>query len=226
MELELEELEVDATEDEIAAERAAAKITNVSAFERRRAARKPFPEHLPRERQWKVIQTVREKFTCRDCEKISQSPAALHTTLRGWAGPNLLATILFEKFSQHQPLNRQAERYAREDVDLSLSTLADQVGACATGLQPIHDLIRADGRLCLTNNAAERALRGIGGGDRGAFMYSLFVSAKMNDIDPQAWLMDFLARLPSNPLSSCRNCYRETGPPPAGWLQRGQTISV
>ena len=176
MELQLEELEADATEDEIAAERVAAKITNVSAFERRRPARKPFPEHLPRERliieapahcaccgsarivkmgeditetleaiprQWKVIQTVREKFTCRDCEKISQSPAPFHATPRGWAGPNLLATILFEKFGQHQPLNRQAERYAREGVDLSLSTLADQVGACATALQPIHDLIRA-----------------------------------------------------------------------------------
>ena len=52
-------------------------------------------------------------------------------TPRGFAGPNLLAMILFEKFGQHQPLNRQSERYAREGVDLSLSTLADQVGACA-----------------------------------------------------------------------------------------------
>lgn len=55
----------------------------------------------------------------------------------------MLATILFEKFGHHQPLNRQAERYPIEGVDLSLSTLADQVGACATALQPIHDLIRA-----------------------------------------------------------------------------------
>jgi transposase len=45
------------------------------------------------------------------------------------AGPSLLAMILFEKFGQHQPLNRQAERYTREGVPLSLSTLADQVGA-------------------------------------------------------------------------------------------------
>ena len=51
--------------------------------------------------------------------------------------------VIFEKFGQHQPLNRQAERYAKEGVDLSLSTLADQVGACAAALQPIHDLIRA-----------------------------------------------------------------------------------
>jgi hypothetical protein len=50
--------------------------------------------------------------------------------------------VLFEKFGQHQPLNRQAERYAKEGVEISLSTLADQVGACAVALQPIHDLIR------------------------------------------------------------------------------------
>jgi transposase len=92
-------------------------------------------------RRWKVVQTVREKFTCRDCERISQPPAPFHPTPRGWAGPNLLATILFEKFGQHQPLNRQAERYAREGVELSLSTLADQVGACTAALAPLHDRI-------------------------------------------------------------------------------------
>ena len=94
-------------------------------------------------RRWKVIQTVREKFTCRDCERISQPPAPFHATPRGWAGPNLLATILFEKYGQHLPLNRQRDRYAREGVDLSLSTLADQVGACAVALKPLHDLIAA-----------------------------------------------------------------------------------
>ncbi|ETX13190.1 hypothetical protein OCH239_12775 [Roseivivax halodurans JCM 10272] len=174
MELQLEELEAAATEDELAAEMAA-KTTSVTGFQRRRPARKPFPEHLPRERvvieaptacsccgsdrivklgedvtetleviprRWKVIQTVREKFTCRTCEAISQPPAPFHATPRGWAGPNLLAMILFEKFGQHQPLNRQAERYAREGVELSLSTLADQVGACAAALAPIHALIR------------------------------------------------------------------------------------
>ncbi|MCR9125985.1 MAG: IS66 family transposase [Rhodobacteraceae bacterium] len=173
MEMQLEELEAAATEDEIAAGKA--KTTAVASFQRRRPARKPFPDHLPRERvvieaptacsccgsdrivkmgeditetleviprQWKVIQTVREKFTCRACEKISQPPAPFHPTPRGWAGPNLLAMVLFEKFGQHQPLNRHAERYAKEGVDLSLSTLADQVGACAAALEPIHALIR------------------------------------------------------------------------------------
>ena len=94
-------------------------------------------------RQWKVIQHVREKFTCRACEKISQAPSPFHVLPRGFAGPSLLAMILFEKYGQHQPLNRQSERYAREGVDLSLSTLADQVGACATALRPLHALIEA-----------------------------------------------------------------------------------
>jgi len=175
MELQLEELEADAGEDEFAAE-AVANGSTVRAFERKRPSRKPFPEHLPRERvviaapanclccgsaklsklgedvtetleviprQWKVIQTVREKFSCRECEKITQAPAPFHVTPRGFAGPNLLAMILFEKFAQHQPLNRQSERYSREGIDLSLSTLADQVGACAAALRPIHSLIEA-----------------------------------------------------------------------------------
>jgi len=51
--------------------------------------------------------------------------------------------IVFEKFGQHQPLNRQAERFAREGVDLSLSTLADQVGAVAELLKPLRALIEA-----------------------------------------------------------------------------------
>ena len=161
LELQLEELEATATEDELAAEMAAAKTTKVASFTRKRPSRKPFPDHLPRERvivpaptacaccggarlsklgeditetlevipkSWKVIQHVREKFTCRDCEKISQAPAPFHVIARGWAGPSLLAMVLFEKFGQHQPLNRQAERYAKEGVPISLSTLADLVG--------------------------------------------------------------------------------------------------
>jgi transposase len=176
MELQLEELEATAAEEEAAAAQAATRTTNVAAFERRRPARKPLPEHLPRERvviaapaacpccggsrlaklgedvtetlevvprQWKVIQTVREKFACRDCETITQPPAPFHVVPRGLAGPSLLAMILYEKFGQHQPLNRQAERYAREGVPISLSTLADHVGACTHALRPLFERIEA-----------------------------------------------------------------------------------
>lgn len=176
LELQLEDLEATASEDELKAEQAAAKTTNVQPFTRKKPSRKPFPEHLPRERvvapsptvcpccggdnlcklgetvtetlevvpqQWKVTQTVREKFVCRSCETITQPPAPFHVIPRGLAGPSLLAMILFEKFGQHQPLNRQSARFALEGIDLSLSTLADHVGACAAALKPLHDLIEA-----------------------------------------------------------------------------------
>jgi hypothetical protein len=51
--------------------------------------------------------------------------------------------ILFEKFGQYQPLNRRAERYAREGAPLSLSTLADQVGACCAVLAPLLKRVEA-----------------------------------------------------------------------------------
>ena len=93
-------------------------------------------------RRWFVRQTVREKFTCRDCETISEPPAPFHVIPRGRIGASLLAMILFEKYGAHQPLNRQSERYAREGVDLDLSTMADHVGAGAAALAPLHELIR------------------------------------------------------------------------------------
>jgi transposase len=75
-------------------------------------------------RQWKVIQTVREKFTGRAGEKITQPPAPFHVIPRGHIGPSLLAMILYATYGEHQPLNRQSETYAREGVDLDVSTPA------------------------------------------------------------------------------------------------------
>ena len=96
-------------------------------------------ESVPR--QWKVVETVREKFSCRDCEKISQSPAPFHSIPRGWAGPSFLAMIMYEKFGQHQPLNRQCERYALEGVPIALSTMADAVGSVCSELAPLLRLV-------------------------------------------------------------------------------------
>ena len=93
-------------------------------------------------RQWKVIQTIREKFTCRRCEKISQAPAPFHVIARARAGASLSAMILYAKFGEHQPLNRQSASYAREGIDLDTSTLADWVGACTVSLAPLVELIR------------------------------------------------------------------------------------
>lgn len=93
-------------------------------------------------RRWKVVQTVREKFSCRSCETITQPPAPFHPIARGRAGPNLLATIMEAKFGQHLPLNRQSETFAREGIELDVSTLADWVGACSATLAPLVTLIR------------------------------------------------------------------------------------
>ena len=94
-------------------------------------------------RQWFVTEHVREKFSCRSCEKITQPPAPFHAIARGFAGPSLLAMILVEKYANHQPLNRQSEQYAREGIELSVSTMADHVGACAATLMPLYELIKA-----------------------------------------------------------------------------------
>jgi len=174
LELELEELATTATENELAAQAAAAKTQSVSAFTRKRPVRKPWPDDIERERvvieapttcaccggsrlakvgedvtktleeiprRFKVIETVREKFTCRDCEKISQPPAPFHATPRGFIGPQLLATMLFDKFGMHIPLNRQSVRFKAERIDLPLSTLADQVGHGTFAVMPLFQLI-------------------------------------------------------------------------------------
>ena len=178
LELQLADLEADAAQAEAVAQMAtgaASEMMMVRSFERRRPARRPLPEHLPRERivypapsacpccggttlrkigedvtetleliprQWKVVQHVREKFSCRACEAISQPPAPSHPIARGRAGPKLLAHILFSKYGLHLPLNRQSATYAREGVDLDVSTLADWVGAAAATLMPLVEAIR------------------------------------------------------------------------------------
>lgn len=71
-----------------------------------------------------------------------------------------------------------------------------------------------DGRICLSNNAAERALRAVAlgrkawlfagsdrGGERAAVMLSLVTTAKLNGVDPRAWLADVLAHVADHPAS-------------------------
>ena len=174
LELKLADLEENAAESEVAAEVAGAAVA-VQGFARRKPARRPLPEHLPRERvvypapsacpccggtlrklgedvteslehvpgSWKVIQHVREKFSCRSCEAITQEPAPSHPIARGRAGPGLLALVLFSKYGLHLPLNRQSAAYAREGIHLDVSTLADWVGAAAASLMPLVEAIRA-----------------------------------------------------------------------------------
>jgi transposase len=94
-------------------------------------------------------------------------------------------------------------------------------------------LILEDGRICLSNNAAERGLRGIAlgrksrlfcgsdrGGQRAAAMYTLIVTAKMNGIDPQAWLADVLSCIAAHPA------YRLDELLPWNWTPPASAISV
>jgi len=170
LELQLAELEEAVAQDRVAHP----QFASSEKPEPQKPARRPLPDHLPRERhvhpgpdacascggehlrklgedvteslefipaRFKVVQHVREKFTCRDCESISQAPAPNHAIARGRAGPCLLAHVLFSKYRAHLPLNRQRDIYAEAGIDLDVSTLADWVGACTGTLMPLVEEI-------------------------------------------------------------------------------------
>src|SRR5918998_4839844 len=175
LELRLAELEEGVAEEETAAETAAAPPGRAErSGGTRKPARRPLPEHLPRERivypapcacpecggpvrklgedvtesleceprRWKVVEHVREKVSCRSCEAVSQPPAPSHPISRGRAGPHLLALVLAAKYGQHLPLTRQSAIYAREGIEIDVSTMADWVGASAAGLMPLVLAVR------------------------------------------------------------------------------------
>jgi transposase len=92
-------------------------------------------------RQWKVIQHVREKFSCRACASITQAPTPSHPIARPrW--PKLLAHVLFAKYGLHLPLDIRARVYAQEGMDLDVSRLADWVGAASATPMPLNEAIR------------------------------------------------------------------------------------
>jgi transposase len=179
-------MEEDASEAEAKAQMAAAATAHakvqVQAFERRKPARRPLPEHLPRERivypapsacpccggtlhkigedvtetleliprRWKVIEHVREKFSCRSCESITQPPAPSHPIARGRAGAGLLAHVLFSKTAC---ICRSTARAQLSRAKASSSTSRRwPIGSapCAATLSPLVEAIR--GHVC----AAER----------------------------------------------------------------------
>ena len=94
--------------------------------------------------RFKVVQHVREAFSCRNCETVVQTPAPHHPIARGRAGAGLLAHIIVSKFDDHLPLYRQAEIYARDGVILETSTLSGWVGASAAALAPLLEVLRRD----------------------------------------------------------------------------------
>jgi transposase len=112
-----------------------------------------------------------------------------------------------------RPLVEDLHVYMREQV-VKLSRGHDLAKAFNYVLKrwTSFTLFLEDGRVCLSNNAAERGLRGIAlgrkswlfcgsdrGGRRAAALYSLIVTAKMNGVDPQVWLADVLTRIAAHP---------------------------
>lgn len=91
---------------------------------------------------YKVIRHVRVKMACTKCDVIVQAPAPSRPIERGIAGPALLAHVLVSKFSDHLPLYRQSEIFAREGIDLDRSTLADWVGHASHLLAPLVEATR------------------------------------------------------------------------------------
>jgi transposase len=89
-----------------------------------------------------VIRHVRTKLSCTKCDCIVQAEASSRPIERGVAGPGLLAHVLVSKYCDHLPLYRQSEMYARQDVELERSTLADWVGSTSRLLEPLVEALR------------------------------------------------------------------------------------
>lgn len=96
-------------------------------------------EYIPA--RFKVIRTVRPKLACRHCDGVLQVAAPVLPIEHGRPGPGLLAHVLVSKYSDHLPLYRQSQIYAREGVELERSTLADWVGKSTALLSLLVDAI-------------------------------------------------------------------------------------
>jgi len=148
-----------------------------------------------------ALEAVRRIDAVFDLERaISGADAATRLAIRQAEAAPLVADL-------HRWMNTERERLSRHAaVAKAMSYMLSRWLSFTRFLE--------DGRICLTNDAAERALRGAAlgrkawlfagserGGDRAAFMYTLIATAKLSGVDPQAWLADVLARIADTPLS-------------------------
>lgn len=143
----------------------------------------------------------------------AENPRSARQLIRG--GPYALTERLQRRQQESRPLVDTLEEWMRtERAKLSRSSpVAEPIDYMLKRWEGFTSFL-GDGRICLTNNAAERALRGFAlgrkswlfagsdrGADRAAFMATLIMTAKLNDIDPQAWLADVLARIADTPIT-------------------------
>jgi transposase len=91
--------------------------------------------------RFRVIRHVRPKHACPECQRIVQVEAPSRPIARSFAGAGLLAHILTAKYSDHLPLYRQAQIYAREGVELERSTMAEWVGGCTQLIEPLTEAL-------------------------------------------------------------------------------------
>ncbi len=90
---------------------------------------------------YRVIRIVRPKFSCKHCDTLVQGAAPERVIQKGLASAALLTQVAVDRFLDHQPLYRQAERMEREGIDVERSTLADWVGQIGALLTPLADAI-------------------------------------------------------------------------------------
>jgi transposase len=95
--------------------------------------------------QWRVVRTIRPKYSCRSCDKIVQASAPVKAVARGKATFATLAHVIVAKFDHHLPLYRQSEMMAAQGVDIDRSTLAGWTGQASALLDPIISRIREQG---------------------------------------------------------------------------------
>jgi transposase len=88
-----------------------------------------------------VNRIIRPRMACACCEHFQQAPLPSRPIERGRPGPGLIAHVLVSKYADHLPLYRQSQIYAREDVGLERSTLADWVGKSSALLTPLADAV-------------------------------------------------------------------------------------
>jgi transposase len=162
-------------------------------------------EYVPS--RFKVIRHVRPKLACMACESIFQAAAPSRPIARGVAGPGLLAHVLVAKYCDHQPLYRQSRIYPREGVVIERSTIAGWVGQSEKLLDP---LVAALGRHVLagaklhaddTPVAVLSPGRGKTKTGRLWVYVSLVETAKLNGVDPEAYLRDVLGRIADHPIN-------------------------
>ena len=95
--------------------------------------------------RWRVVRTIRPKYSCRSCDKVVQAAAPVKAIARGKATFATLAHVVVAKFDHHLPLYRQAEMMAAQGIELDRSTLAGWAGQASALLDPIVSRIREVG---------------------------------------------------------------------------------